>query len=572
MTGVCVGWVLSREITQVLVPTPYHDAEGNIDGCVMRVSGGPGAVVDPVHAHETPYTESGRSRDPPLPDGKRGPRGRDDSDARTGKSDSCIVLKTRPNKPQSRGAEVVEGRSADQEELVKGEHLPNIESDNLVLTPLERVRATARKKKGLRFTSLLHHVNRHALKEAYNSLKRSASAGVDGMTWHEYGKDLEARLQDLLGRVHRGGYHAKPSRRVYIAKADGRERPLGIASLEDKIVQSSVAKVMHAIYEEDFLGFSYGFRPGRSQHNALDALTVGIYERKVNWVLDADISGFFDAIDHKRLIKMVEHRIGDARVLRLIRKWLNAGVLEDGRIMAQEKGTPQGANISPLLANIYLHYVFDRWAHQRRRQHARGDVVIVRYADDIVMGFQHRNEAERFLREVRERFANFELELHPDKTRLIEFGRNAERARRGRGQGKPKTFDFLGFTHISGKTRNGKFLLRRHTIRKRLRATLAAIKVELQVRMHKPVDAVGKWLRGVVNGYFNYHAIRTNRKTLVVLRREVGRMWLQTLWRRSHKDRTTWDEFITLYNRWIPQVAYRHPWPSERFAKRQYSR
>jgi group II intron reverse transcriptase/maturase len=461
---------------------------------------------------------------------------------------------------------------ADQEELAKEEHLPNTESGKLVLTPLERVRAAARKDKGLRFTSLLHHVNRYTLKEAYNSLKRGASAGVDGMTWHEYGKDLDVRLQDLLGRVHRGGYHAKPSRRVYIPKADGRQRPLGIASLEDKIVQSAVAKVMHAIYEEDFLGFSYGFRPGRSQHDALDSLTVGIYERNVNWVLDADISGFFDAIDHECLMKMIECRIGDTRVLRLIQKWLNAGVLEDGRIMTQEKGTPQGANISPLLANIYLHHVFDLWAHQWRQQHARGDVVIVRYADDFVVGFQHRGEVERFLREVRDRFAQFKLELHPDKTRLIEFGRNAESARRGRGQGKPETFDFLGFTHISAKTRNGKFMLRRHTIRKRLRATLAAIKVELQVRMHKPVVDVGKWLRKVVNGYFNYHAIRTNRKTLVTLRREVGRMWLQTLRRRSHRDRTTWDDFIILYNRWIPQVAYRHPWPSERFARRHYSR
>jgi len=442
--------------------------------------------------------------------------------------------------------------------------LPNTESGKLVLTPVERVRAAARKDKGLRFTSLLHHVNRHMLKEAYNSLKRSASAGVDGMTWHEYGKDLEARLQDLLRRVHRGGYHAKPSRRVYIPKADGRQRPLGIASLEDKIVQSAVAKVMHAIYEEDFLGFSYGFRPGRSQHDALDALTVGIYERNVNWVLDADISGFFDAIDHEWLLRFVEHRIADQRVLRHIKKWLKAGVLEDGKKMRTEIGTPQGGSISPLLANVYLHYVIDLWVDAWRREHARGEVIIVRYADDFVLGFQHKDDAERFLVALTERLRRFHLELHPDKTRLLEFGRFASENRQRREQSKPETFDFLGFTHYCDRTRNGWFTVGRQTSAKRRRAKLAALKGELRRRLHDSIGEVGAWLGSVVRGHNQYFGVPRNSAAMASFRFTVVKLWHKTLCRRSQRATVTWDRMRQIADRWIPLPRVVHPYPYQR--------
>ena len=313
---------------------------------------------------------------------------------------------------------------------------------------LERIRQVACRDKGARFTALWHHVyNVDRLREAYFSLKRNAAPGVDGETWQHYGEDLEGNLQELCTRLKRGAYRAKPVRRVYIPKADGRQRPLGVTALEDKVVQRAVVKVLNAIYESDFLGFSYGFRPGRNPHNALDALYVGIMRKRVNWMLDADIRGFFDAIDHEWLMKFVEHRIADQRVLRHIKKWLNAGVMEDGKRTQAEKGTPQGGSVSPLLANVYLHYVFDLWVHQWRKRHARGEVIIVRFADDFTVGFQYREDAERFLEELRERFQRFHLELHPEKTRLMEFGRYAAENRKRRGEGKPESFDFLGITH-----------------------------------------------------------------------------------------------------------------------------
>ena len=378
---------------------------------------------------------------------------------------------------------------------------------------LEHVRQAAKKDGKLQFTALLHHITIELLRESYRSLKKQAAPGVDGMRWEEYGSELEERLKDLHGRIHRGAYQAQPSRRVFIPKADGRQRPLGIAALEDKIVQRAVGTVLNQIWEEDFLGLSYGFRPGRSQHDALDALYVGITRKPVGWVLDLDIRAFFDKIDHNWMIRFVEHRIGDRRVVRLIQKWLKAGVMEQGRWIETEEGTPQGAVISPILANLYLHYVLDLWVNQWRRKKARGDVIIVRYADDAVLGFQYRDEALRFLAELKERVGKFGLELHPEKTRLIAFGRYTAKRRKERGEGRPETFNFLGFTHYCGTNRKtGYFELRRMTIGKRLTAKLKEIAAKLRQRMHESIGDTLKWLQSVVRGYFQYHAIPGNWK------------------------------------------------------------
>jgi len=428
------------------------------------------------------------------------------------------------------------------------------------------VREVARKEKRTRFTALLHHVTADLLRDSYYALKRSAAPGVDGMTWREYETDLGNRLQDLRDRVHQGRYQAQPSKRAYIPKADGRQRPLGIAALEDKIVQQAVVTVLHQIYEEDFLGFSYGFRPGRNPHRALDALWVGIMRKKVNWVLDADIRGFFDTINHGWMMKFIEHRIADRRILRLIRKWLRAGVSEEGIWSKTEVGTPQGAVASPLLANIYLHYVFDLWVKHWRKHQATGHVIVVRYADDIVTGFEHRSDAERFLQEWRERMQRFGLELHPDKTRLIEFGRRATENRKQRGDSKPEAFDFLGFTHICGKTRKtGSFIVQRKTIRKRLSAKLHELKEELRRRWHEPIAATGAWLKSVVRGYFNYHAVPGNMDSLNSFRAQVIWRWHRALRRRSQRGRMSWERFLRLVDRWIPSAKILHPHPNVRF-------
>jgi group II intron reverse transcriptase/maturase len=428
---------------------------------------------------------------------------------------------------------------------------------------LARVRQAARKDKKLRFTTLLHHIyNPSMLREAYFGLKRDAAPGVDGQTWRSYGQDLEANLQDLSARLKRGAYRARPARRVYIPKPDGRQRPLGVTTLEDKLVQRATTEVLNAVYETDFLGFSYGFRPGRSQHNALDALYAGLLTRKVNWVLDADIRGFFDAINREWLMKFVEHRVADQRVGRLIRKWLNAGVLEDGVRTHSDTGTVQGGSISPLLANIYLHYAFDLWVQQWRKTQAQGDVIVVRYADDFIVGFQHRAEAERFLTALRQRFAKFGLELHPDKTRLIEFGQFAAENRQKRGQEKPATFDFLGFTHICATKRsNGRFTVLRQTMRKRLVAKLAEITVELKRRMHDPVPAVGKWLASVVDGHGRYYGVPMNIPALWRFRFEVVRLWQRALCRRSQRGRITWDRMQRLVATFLPVPRICHPYP-----------
>jgi group II intron reverse transcriptase/maturase len=431
---------------------------------------------------------------------------------------------------------------------------------------LERVRQVARKDKKMRFTTLLHHIYYPArLREAYFGLQRDAAPGVDGQTWQSYGQELEANLQDLSARLKRGAYRARPARRAYIAKPDGRQRPLGVTSLEDKIVQRATTAVLNAVYETDFLGFSYGFRPGRGQHNARDALYAGLLTRKVNGVLDADIRGFFDAIDREWLMKFVEHRIADQRVGRLIRKWLSAGVLEDGVRTDSETGTVQGGSISPLLANIYLHYAFDLWVQWWRTMQATGDVIVVRYADDFIVGFQHRAEAEKFLAALRQRFAKFGLELHPDKTRLIEFGRFAAENRRKRGTGKPETFAFLGFTHMCGTKRSdGRFTVLRQTMPKRLTAKLAEVYAELKRRMHDAVPAVGKWLRSVVDGHYRYYGVPMNTPALKTFRFEVVRHWCQVLRRRGQRGRITWDRVKRLADHYLPFARVYHPYPLRR--------
>ncbi len=480
-------------------------------------------------------------------------------------SDSGIVPMNHSNKDGAPLAEGEEGRPLVKENTHQSGTHPT-QSGARVSQGLAGVRKAAQEGREQQFTALLHHLTVGLLRASFYALKRKAAPGVDGIGWQEYETGLEDRLIDLHSRVHRGAYRAKPSRRVYIPKADGRQRPLGIAALEDKIVQQAVVTILNQIYEEDFRGFSYGFRPGRSQHQALDALTVALKRRRVNCVLDADIRGFFDHIDHGWMMKFVQHRVADPRILRLIQKWLKAGVMEDGRWSEAEMGTPQGSVISPLLANIYLHYVFDLWVEAWRKKCAQGDVIVVRYADDSVVGFQHRAEADRFLEDLRKRLGKFGLELHPDKTRRIEFGRFAEQDRKRRGEGKPETFDFLGFTHISGKTQKGYFTVKRKTVGKRLRAKLEQIKRQLRARMHDPVAQTGEWLKSVVQGYFNYHAVPGNLDSLGVFRERVTRLWRRTLLDRSQTHRVPWTRMHRLAVRWIPQPRVLHPYPECRFA------
>jgi RNA-directed DNA polymerase len=454
--------------------------------------------------------------------------------------------------------------------LAKG----NLPQQNASRTPsrtdapsaLERVRQAAKGDKKLRFTALLHHIySLETLRGAYFSLKKEAAAGVDGETWRHYGESWEDNLRDLSERLKRGAYRAKPVRRAYIPKADGRQRPLGVTALEDKIAQRATVEVLNAIYETDFLGFSYGFRPGRSPHHALDALYTGLLTRKVNWVLDLDIRGFFDGISHEWLVRFVEHRIADRRVVRLIQKWLRAGVLEDGKHLRVEEGTPQGGSASPLLANIYLHYVFDLWVQAWRRKRAHGDVIVVRFADDIVLGFQVKSDAEQCWAELTERLRKFALELHPEKTRLLEFGPFAVANRKRRGEGKPETFNFLGFTHIGGKKRsNGMFTVVRQTIRKRLQAKLSEVKTELRRRLHHPVPEVGQWLRSVVSGHFRYYGVPMNAPALHIFRFQIGWLWHRALSRRSQNGRILWDRMRWLINRWLPAVRVYHPYPLRR--------
>jgi RNA-directed DNA polymerase len=480
-------------------------------------------------------------------------------------SDCVTVPMNQPNKEEQFSAEVGEGRMRTKENIVQSNTSPT-QSGERVSQGLRGVRQAAKERKQERFTALLHHLSVSLLRDSFYALKRQAAPGVDGVTWREYETGLEDRLADLHSRVHRGAYQAQPSRRVYIPKADGRQRPLGIAALEDKIVQQAVVTILNQIYEVDFKGFSYGFRPGRSPHQALDALTVGIQRKRVNWVLDADMRGFFDNLSHEWMQKFIEHRVADPRILRLIQKWLKAGISAEGQWSETKVGTPQGAVASPLLANVYLHYAFDLWVEAWRKRVAKGDVVVVRYADDLVVGFESRAEAERFLEEFRERLAKFGLELHAEKTRLIEFGRFAARDRKQRGEGKPETFTFLGFTHYCGKRRsNGTFIVWRETAKKRLVAKLHAIKAELRRRMHEPVASVGKWLQKVALGYYQYHAVPGNLDRLRVFMHRLRRLWRLVLIRRSQRNRLSWDRLNPILNRWIPVPRVLHPYPTDRF-------
>jgi RNA-directed DNA polymerase len=482
-----------------------------------------------------------------------------------GKSDRPTVPEKSPNNAGQPATEGMEGRG-----LAKG----NLPQQNASRTPsredalsaLERVRQAAKQDKKLRFTALHHHIyDPERLREAYLCLKKEAAPGVDGETWRHYGETLEDNLQDLSHRLKRGAYRAKPVRRVYIPKADGRQRPLGVTALEDKIVQRAAVEVLNAIYETDFLGFSYGFRPGRSQHQALDALYTGLLTRKVNWVLEVDIRGFFDAISHEWLVKFIEYRIADRRVVRLIQKWLNAGVLEDGKRVRMEEGTPQGGSASPLLANVYLHYVFDLWVQAWRQKRAHGDVIVVRFADDIVVGFNSQADADQFRAELTERMKKFHLELHPEKTRLLEFGPHAIDQRQWRGEGKPETFNFLGFTHICVKKRsNGRFTVLRQTIRNRLQTKLNEVKAELRRRMHEPIPEQGKWLRAVVGGHSRYYGVPMNQPALAVFRFRVGWLWHRSLSRRSQNGRVLWDRMRRLITRWLPMPSVCHPYPLRR--------
>jgi RNA-directed DNA polymerase len=569
-TGARAGRVLSREIRQSRAPTSLIEAEGNTLATEMRGDQRPGAVGDPVHVQNLFAREPGdlRARPSRWRDGPRRERhgGTPTMDGPE-KSDRRVVPTKQPNEAGSAAEEVVEGRRLAKRNTDE-QNAPRTQTRTRAPSALERVREAAKGDRKRRFTALLHHVTIDRLRESYRALKRNAAPGVDEVTWTEYGQGLEARLADLHARIHRGAYRARPSRRTYIPKPDGRMRPLGIAALEDKLVQRAVVEVLNGVYEVDFLGFSYGFRPGRSQHDALDALATAISQRRVNWVLEVDIRGFFDAIDHGWLMKFIEHRIADKRVVRLIQKWLAAGILEDGKWSATELGTPQGATISPLLANVYLHYVLDLWVQHWRKHAARGQVAIVRYADDFVLGFEHYDDAARFRYDLQQRLHRFGLEIHPDKTRLLRFGKFADQQRRARGEGRPETFQFLGFTHICGKSRNGKFLLLRHTSKARMRAKLKVIREDLLRRRHLPVPEQGRRIEATVRGYFAYHAVPSNIDSLDAFRTEVIRAWLHALRRRSQRSRMNWERMNRLAIKWVPRAKVLHPYPWDRFEAR----
>jgi RNA-directed DNA polymerase len=488
-----------------------------------------------------------------------------------GKSDGLVVPAKSPN---NTGLPVAE--AAEERRPAEGNAASKMRAGRRAgpdaSSALDRVRRRALEDREARFTALLHHVDVDRLRAAYRAINPRAATGVDEVTWRAYGQELERNLRDLHERVHRGGYRAKPVRRAYIPKPDGRERPLGVAAVEDKILQRAVVEVLNGIYEADFLGFSYGFRPGRSPHDALDALAAGIYDKKVNWVLDADIRDFFGSLDHDWLEKFLEHRIADHRVLRLIRKWLGAGVIEDGAWSKTTGGTAQGAAVSPLLANVYLHYVFDLWAHRWRSGRARGEMIVVRYADDYIVGFQHQRDAQRFLTDLRDRLARFGLELEASKTRLIEFGRFAAHNRKARGEAKPETFDFLGFKHICSKTRNGRFMLKRITVAKRMQAKLREVKDELRRRRHLPIPVQGQWLGSVVRGHFAYYAVPGNSDAMIAFHDQVTRHWHRSLKRRSHRSRLNWERMRRIAERWLPPVQRMHPFPNARFDARTRGR
>lgn len=477
------------------------------------------------------------------------------------------VVPRKPSKTRVTPVESVEGRAAAKGKSV-ARNAPPTQGGTSALTFLQQIGERAKQKPKEQWTNLLSHIKAPLLKEAYHSLRKTAAVGVDGVTWEEYGERLDERLLDLQDRIQRGSYHPQPVRRVLIPKGDGKTRPLGLVALEDKVAQQAARMVLEPIYEAEFVGFSYGFRPKRSAHDALDALAEAI-GRKVNWVLDADIRAYFDTIDFGWLQRFIEHRIGDSRMVRLLMKWVKAGVMEDGELHEREEGTPQGAIISPLLANIYLHYVFDLWVLKWRRQPGRGEMYVVRYADDLVMGFQRERDATAMLADLTERFASFGLELHPEKTRVLEFGRYARADRERRGQPKPESFEFLGFTHIAATSREGKFQLKRRTSRKKRRAKLARLAEECRRRRHSRVTEQHTWLSRVLSGHYRYYGVPTNHRALVQFQQRVARMWHQSLQRRSQRGRWThqqWQRFEQTFP--LPRPRIHHPWPEQRFARR----
>ena len=570
LTGENTGQPSSGEIKLSGMPTLLSEAEGNIGVGVTRE-----LTLNPAPSENLSTCGNsmpGNREIPLVPPTCMGGGRPGKAQSHTlgvhvgGKSDGCIVPRKPPNKGvENPSAEVAEGRRPPKGNANQTAKL-RTQSRKSLSPGLERVRKVARSDKGVRFTSLMHHITTDALRESFFALKRQAAPGVDGVTWAQYQGRLEERLGELYAKVQSGTYRAQPSRRIYIPKPDGRKRPIGIAALEDKIVQHAVGEVLSAIYEQDFLGFSYGFRQGRNQHDALDALAIGLTRKRVNWVIDADIQGFFDTINHDWIVRFIEHRVADPRIVRLVRKWLRAGVSEEGTWSKSEVGTPQGAVISPLLANIYLHHALDQWIHAWRKGCALGDVIIIRFADDFVIGVQNRKDADRLLADLRARLEKFGLNLHPEKTRLIEFGRFAAKNRRRWGEGKPETFDFLGFTHICSVTRIRKrFHVWRKTVKKRLRTTIAKIKEILRSRMNDPIVEVGKWLQKAVQGYFQYHGIPGNWEALQAFHREVTRNWLKILRRRGQKKRMNWATFSLIAKRWIPNPSLHHPHPNQRF-------
>jgi len=567
LTGDRAGQPLSREKNEVLGADAVTEAEGDTTLGDSASPGRPGAVKAPG-MHGRSLSGNREISGPTIPGEGwsamgRPPRSKPLMNGLE-KSDQPVVAVKSPNTVEPSATEAMERRGwADGNTGQSSTHRAQTRTG--VSPGLDRVRKAASRDKSMRLTTLMPHMDLALLRWAYFALKRDAAAGVDGIRWAEYGEGLEDRLKDLLGRLHRGAYRALPSLRRYIPKPDGRKRPLGIAAIEDKIVQRAAVEVMNQIYEGDFLGFSYGFRPGRSQHDALDALCVGITRKRIGYVLDADIAAFFDSISHDLLVEFVKRRIADRRFLHLIQKWLKVGTLEDGRVTPGSQGSPQGAVISPLLANVYLHYVLDLWAHQWREREAGGDMIIVRYADDFVVGFQHKVDAVRFLADLRHRLEEHALALHPDKTRLIAFGRRTVAAGGATGWGKPETFRFLGFTHISGRNRWGNFLLLRKSRRDRMSATLKAIKEGLRRRRHWPVADQGKWLKAVMVGWMNYHAVPTNYPALAAFRRHVARLWIRSLQRRSQRTSTTWTYGQRIIARWLPRPRILHPWPNARF-------
>jgi RNA-directed DNA polymerase len=573
LTGEAAGQPLSREIGKSGVPTPLSYAEGNTKGGATREPLEDSTRSKTLSMRKSPSYRNWEISPVPaanLASGVPGKAvGRNPGITTDEKSDACVLPMNDPNNGDGSKPAPAEGREGRR--AAKGNAvLPpasRTQSRTSASMRLDGVREVAKRNKEARFTALMHHITPDLLTESFRHLKHTAAPGVDGVTWYDYEDGLAERIVALWDAVQSGRYRALPSRRVYIPKPNGKQRPLGIAALEDKIVQQAAVSVLNAIYEADFLGFSYGFRPGRSQHRALDALWIGLHSRKVNWVLDADIQAFFDTIDHGWMLRFLGHRIADRRMLRLIRKWLTAGVIEDRATTVLQVGTPQGAVISPLLANIYLHYVFDLWTHRWRRHEADGDVIVVRYADDSVVGFEQRQDVLTFLDGLRTRMAKFGLRLNEEKTRVLEFGRYAAERRARRGQRRPETFDFLGFTHICAKTRETRrFTVRRLTSAKRMRATLKAIRQHLMQRRHSPVSKSGEWLNRVVQGYLNYHAVPGNLKRLGMFRAEVCRAWMHALRRRSQRSSMTWDRFARIVARYVPKVRARHPHPNQRFA------